>query len=88
MERTADGMTEPVEQEQARAVQVWMVWEHKTLESCIQYFGKDRWTGWTDPVAAVGDILVSRMGRFVITAVEPGVEDRQWHAVAKPEIPA
>lgn len=64
----------------------WIVAEHKTLESCIQYFGHGKWIAWTDPAVKIGDVFVSRMGRFVVTAVEQGTEPNQWHAVTKPEL--
>jgi hypothetical protein len=72
----------------------WLVSEHKTLESCIQYLGKEKWVCWTDPPVKIGDVFVSRMGRFVVTAAQPGVEPPvppvppQYDVVAKPEIPS
>lgn len=70
----------------------WVVADHKTLDSCIQYLGKDMWLSWTTPPVKIGDVLVSRMGRFVVTAAEPGPEPltppvpQQYKIVAKPEI--
>lgn len=71
----------------------WIVQEHKTLESCIQYLGKEKWACWTDPAVKVGDILVSRMGRFKVTASVPADEPvtppvpQLFNIVAVPEIP-
>lgn len=66
----------------------WVVAEHKTLESCIQYLGKQKWVAWTTPAVKIGDILQSRMGLFKVTAAEPGTEPNQWHLVAEPALPA
>lgn len=89
-------MTEPTETETPAPPppRAWIVAEHKTLDSCIQYLGKGAWSCWTDPPVKIGDVLVSRMGRFVVTHAEPGPEPltppvpQQYKIVAEPEIPS
>jgi hypothetical protein len=76
-------MTEPTEQPPDPAAPVeWIVADHKGLESCIQYLGKGKWVAWTNPMLKVGDILVSQMGRFVVTITAEGAEPNQVFATA------
>jgi hypothetical protein len=67
--------------------ETWIVAEHKALSDCIQYLGKQKWAGWTTPELKPGDILVSRMGRFVVSKVEPGDEPGMVLATSTAEVP-